>query len=122
MKIAIPVNQNNAEANVNNSFGRAPYFYVYNLETKTGEYIDNAGAVSTGGAGIKAAQSVVDSGAKVILTPRCGKNSGDILVAADIKLYQTKNDSVKENLAAYEANELAALDEFHAGHHGSGGK
>ena len=46
------------------SFGRAPYYLIYDTEKDEATFIDNSAATSTGGAGIKAAQVIVDSGAK----------------------------------------------------------
>ena len=75
MKIAVPVDENNIETGVCISFGRAPYFLVYDTETKGAELIENTAAQSPGGAGIKAAQMIVNSKAEVLLTPRCGQNA-----------------------------------------------
>jgi predicted Fe-Mo cluster-binding NifX family protein len=52
MKIAIPVDEKSLESNVCVSFGRAPYFLIYDTETKESIFLDNGAAASTGGAGI----------------------------------------------------------------------
>ena len=57
MKIAIPVDEKSLESNVCVSFGRAPYYLIYDTETKESVFLDNSAAASTGGAGIKAAQN-----------------------------------------------------------------
>ncbi len=120
MKIAIPVDEKNLESNVCVSFGRAPYFLVYDVETKESVFIDNSAASSKGGAGIKAAQTIVDNKADVLLTPRCGQNAADVIKSANIKIYKTIAGSVKDNIDAFTANKLSLLDEFHAGFHGHG--
>ena len=66
MKIAIPVDEKTLESNVCVSFGRTPYFLIYDVETKESIFIDNSAAASTGGAGIKAAQIIVDNKADVL--------------------------------------------------------
>ena len=71
MKIAIPVDEKSMGTNVCVSFGRTPYFLIYDTESKESSFINNSAASSSGGAGIKAAQTVVDSKADVLLTPRC---------------------------------------------------
>lgn len=63
MKIAIPAEETTMESKVSQSFGRTYYFVVVDSETLEFEVIDNQGVSSQGGAGIKAAQAVVDSGA-----------------------------------------------------------
>ena len=121
MKIAIPVDEKTLESNVGTSFGRSPYFLIYDSETKDCEFITNTAAASTGGAGIKAAQIIVDSQADALLTPRCGQNAADVFKSAGIKIYQTTSGSAKENFAAFIDGELPLLDEIHAGFHGHGG-
>ena len=119
MRIAIPTDGNQMETTVCPSFGRTPFYALYDTETKTFEFMDNSAASSTGGAGIKAAQSLVDAGVEVLLTPRCGENAADVLKAAGVKMFKTSGTSVSENLKAYEENRLEPLSEIHPGfHHG----
>ncbi len=122
MKIAIPVDEKNMETNVCISFGRTPYFLIYDTDTKEGIFLDNSAAESTGGAGIKAAQEIVDNKADVLLTPRCGENSVNVLKAADIKIFKTEAVSAKDNIDAFIAGKLPLLNEVHAGFHGHGEK
>jgi predicted Fe-Mo cluster-binding NifX family protein len=121
MKIAIPVDEKTMESRVCASFGRAPYFLIYDTEAKESRFIDNSAAASTGGAGIKAAQTIVDSEAEFLLTPRCGQNAADVLQAADIKIYKSTSGSVKDNVDALVDGKLSLLDEIHAGFHRHGG-
>lgn len=121
MKIVIPVDEKSLESNVCISFGRTPYFLIYDIDTKESVFIDNTAAASTGGAGIKAAQMIVDNKANVLLTPRLGENAAEVLKAAEIKLYKTVTDSVKDNIDAFIAGKLPLLDKIHPGFHGRGG-
>jgi predicted Fe-Mo cluster-binding NifX family protein len=68
MKIAIPLEEKTLDTSVCASFGRAPFFLFYDTETKESIFVDNSAATSTGGAGIKAAQIIVDNEASVIDT------------------------------------------------------
>ena len=121
MKIAIPVDEKTLESNVCVSFGRTPYFLIYDVETKESIFIDNSAAASTGGAGIKAAQIIVDNKVNALLTPRLGENAADVLKPAEIKIYKTTTGSAKDNIDAFIAGKLSLLDEIHAGFHGRGG-
>ena len=121
MKIAIPADEKNMGTNVCASFGRTPWFLIYDDETKEYTFLDNSAASESGGAGIKAAQAVVDNKADVLLTPRCGENAANVLKAANIKIFKTNSISAKENLEAFAACELTLLDEIHGGFHGHGG-
>ena len=121
MKIAIAVDEKTLESNVCASFGRTPYFLIHDIETKESAFIDNSAAASTGGAGIKAAQTIVDNKANVLLTPRCGENAADVLKSADIKIFKTTSASAKGNIDDFIDGRLSLLDEIHAGFHRHGG-
>jgi predicted Fe-Mo cluster-binding NifX family protein len=119
MKIAIPTDSKQTDTTVCPSFGRTPFYALYDTETKAFDFMDNGAMASTGGAGIKAAQSLVDAGIEVLLTPRCGENAADVLNAAGIKIFKTAGTSVPENIKAYQENRLEPLTDVHPGfHHG----
>lgn len=120
MKIAIPVDTKNMDTSVCISFGRTPYFMFYNTETKKAEFYDNGANSAQGGAGIKAAQAIVDANCQALLTIRCGENAAEVLKGNDIKIYKTQYPSAKENLEAFEKGTLTVLDEIHAGFHNHG--
>lgn len=122
MKIAIPVDDVSMDTNICISFGRAPYFMIYDTESKNATFLDNSAAASQGGAGIKAAQIIVDSGAEALLTPRCGENAADVFRAANIRIYQTNGIMLKHNLIAFENGDLEVLSDIHPGFHNHGGK
>ncbi|MFA7534304.1 MAG: NifB/NifX family molybdenum-iron cluster-binding protein, partial [Tissierellaceae bacterium] len=98
MKIAMPVGKKDIATNVGTSFGRSPYFLVYDTETKESEFIENNAAMSSGGAGVKAAQTVIDSDAAVLLTPQCGENAANTLKSANIEIYKTTSKSIMESI------------------------
>lgn len=122
MKIAIPVDNKNLESSVCISFGRAPYFLIYDTQTKESNFVDNSAAASQGGAGIKAAQLIVDQKVEVLLTPRCGENAAEVINAANIKIYKTGSGSVEDNVYEFSQGKLSLLQEIHSGFHGHGGK
>ena len=57
MRIAVPVEENEKE--ICPSFGRTPLFYIFDTETNSGTLIENDAMNAPGGAGIKAAQTVM---------------------------------------------------------------
>lgn len=118
MRIAIPINEMRMESEVCVSFGRAPYFLVYDTQSDVSNFFENPGAASQGGAGIKAAQAIVDAMAETLLTVRCGENSAKVFQGAGIKVYKTTKGSAKENIEALQKGELAPLTHFHGGFHG----
>lgn len=122
MKIAMPVNGKSMDKGICPSFGRAPYFLIYDTKTEEGLFIDNSAASSQGGAGIKAAQLVVDNGADVLITPRCGENAASVINAGKVKIYRSTDGSIEDNLNALKEDKLSILDEIRAGFHNHGGR
>ncbi|MGO1368331.1 MAG: NifB/NifX family molybdenum-iron cluster-binding protein [Senegalia sp. (in: firmicutes)] len=121
MKIGIPVSEKTIEGYVNNTFGRTNYFLIYDTQSQSSNFVNNTAASSQGGAGIKAAQILVDENIDCLLTPRCGKNAAEVLENADIKLYKSNSSTIKENIDALKEDKLYELNEIHAGFHGSRG-
>ncbi len=123
MKIAIPVLDGAlANTNISPSFGRAPFFLLFDTETEEKQVITNSTATaSQGGAGIIAAQLIVDQGAEALLTPRCGKNAAEVITAAGVKIYKTVSDDIQESIQAFNAGELKELENIHPGFHHHGG-
>ncbi|MPW25636.1 dinitrogenase iron-molybdenum cofactor biosynthesis protein [Alkalibaculum sp. M08DMB] len=122
MKLAIPVEDKTMESSVCISFGRTPYFLIYDTDTKESFFLVNSAASSQGGAGIKAAQTVVDTKVEALLTPRCGENAAVVIKAANIKIYKTIKDSIESSINTFIEGKLSLLDEIHPGFHGHGGK
>lgn len=122
MKIAVPVNEKNLESFVCESFGRTPYFYIYDQDTKKYDFIENKAAMSQGGAGIKAAQTIVDCNVDVLLTPRCGKNAAELMQGSNIKLFKTIHSSLVSNIDDFSLSKLPLLIEIHEGFHNHGEK
>jgi len=117
MKIAIPVNEKTLNSSVSAHFGRAPYFLIYDTETKESAFMDNAASTSRGGAGIKTAQVILDQQANALITPRLGDNAADVLEAAKIEIYKSIEGSAEDNINALLNKKLARLSEIHPGLH-----
>lgn len=121
MKIAIPVEDKSMETRICVSFGRTPFFLIYDTVSQDSVFLENSAATSQGGAGIKAAQTIADNQVGALLTPRCGENAAEVLKAAKIKLYKTINDSLQDNINAFNEEKLSLLEDIHPGFHGQGG-
>lgn len=119
MIIAIPVDNKRLDSSVCISFGRTPYFMFYNTETKVESYFDNSAFNAQGGAGIKAAQKIVDEGTNVLITIRCGENAAEVL-NENVKIYKSIQGNAKKNIDAFLNGQLSPLTEIHAGFHNHG--
>lgn len=115
MRIAIPVDKKSDCKKVSISFGRAAYFLIYDLDKEKISYMENPGFTCQQGAGVKAAQFILDTGIQALLSPRCGKNAMEILELAGIKVYKTESLDVKENIDLYKNSKLATIDDLESG-------
>lgn len=122
MKIVLPVEDRSIDANVSTHFGRTQYYLAYDDTTREYDIVENTASTSQGGAGIKAAQTVVDLGAEVLITPRLGENAAEVLRAAGIRLYASVEGTAFTNISRMMKGELETLEEVHPGFHGHGEK
>jgi predicted Fe-Mo cluster-binding NifX family protein len=107
MKIVFTTSGNDLNAPVDRRFGRASRFLVYDLDHDTFEVIDNAQNLNAAqGAGIQAAQTVVDTGAKALVTGNCGPKAFRVLAAGGITIYNSTDASVDAALKAYRDGKL----------------
>lgn len=120
MKIALPVNDKDIKSEICPSFGRTPIYLIYDTENKTSVFTENPAANSAGGAGIRAAQMLVDLSVKAIIAPRCGENAAKVLADADIVSYRNIAGTAEDNIKAYENNRLELLTDIHPGFHNHG--
>lgn len=121
MKVAVPVESKSLQVPVCPSFGRTPLFALYDTETGNDEFLDNSAAASQGGAGIKAAQTLLDHGVEAVVTFRCGDNAAQVLNAAKVAIYKAQDGAAAENIEKFKRGALSTLSEIHPGFHNHGG-
>lgn len=114
MKIAIPLDENKQDICI--VLARAPYFLFQ--EDGKDTIVENPASQAYGGAGIQAAQFLVDNGVNILITVRCGQNAADVFKAAGMKIYKSANKAAADDLTALEEGKLCELTEFHGGFHG----
>lgn len=121
MKIAVPAETPNLNNPVCPSFGRTPYFVLYDTDNGKYDFLDNSAAASQGGAGIKTAQMLVDLDAKVLITHRCGENAAEVLNSADIEIFKARAGTIQDNITGYNDGKLSVLIDIHPGLNDHGG-
>ena len=109
MKIAISSQGEDLEAIVDPRFGRCAYFIIYDTETKETEVLSNPALDAMGGAGIQAAQVIVDKGVEVVITGNVGPNAFQTLNQAKIKIFGGASGIIKNSLKKFENGELNEL-------------
>ena len=111
MRIAFTTSGNGMDAPIDERFGRAARFLVYDLDNETFELFENEQNLNAvQGAGIQSAQIVVRAGAGALVTGHCGPKAFRVLSAAGVKVYTTSTASISEALQKYLMGSLAASD------------
>ncbi len=106
MKIAISSFGKNLDAQIDPRFGRCQYFIFVEPETMEFEACENEGWMASGGAGVQAAQFIVQKGAKALITGNLGPNAASALSASGIKVYLVSGGTIKEVAEAYKSGTL----------------
>ena len=110
MKIVISSTGEDLNAQVDPRFGRCQYFLIVDTDTMNYKSISNESAISSGGAGIQAAQNVAKTGAEVVLTGNMGPKAFQTLSAAEIKVFTGANGTIKEVIDKYKKGELKQIE------------
>jgi predicted Fe-Mo cluster-binding NifX family protein len=107
MKIAIPAVDRQPAAAIDARFGRAPWFLVYDTDTKAWDAVENAQNLqAVQGAGIQSSETLVRHGVNVLLAPHCGPKAFRVLQAAGVTVYLGANGTAAEALTAYQDGNL----------------
>ncbi|GEM_PF-846697 len=108
MRIAMPVEFTSpSPANeVAENFARAQTFVICETESEKCEIVKNSAQNTTSGAGVKAAQIIIDQDADAVIARRIGENAFDIFKEAHLPVYKAEYVTVEENLAAFSRETL----------------
>ena len=124
MKIAVSSQGEHLDAPASPVFGRCPTYLFVEPETMDFEAIPNPAMNQAGGAGIQAAQFVVNQGAEAVLSGNLGPNAYDVLQAAGVPGFLVSEGTVRQAVEAYKAGQLRPMGgpnvAAHAGMRGGG--
>ena len=111
MKIAISSTIQKLDGQIDEVFGRCPYFIIVEIEDgkieKT-ESLKNETTDQTSGAGISSAQLVADKKVEAVITGNVGPRAFDVLNQFGIKVYAGKG-SIKEAIQHFISGELEEI-------------
>ncbi len=94
MKTVITSTGNNAKSNFDLRFGRAAWFCVLDEETKKSTFYRNEQADATGGAGVKAAEKMVELGVSKVVSGDFGPKAKDLLEKFNIQMVIIQDDRI----------------------------
>ncbi len=119
MKIVVSATGPGLDAEMSPIFGRCPYYVYVDSETLLAESVVNASQNAPGGAGIQAAQTVVESGAEAVISGNIGPNALDVLEAAGLALHVAHGGTVRQVVESLREGRLStpgsATVDAHAG-------
>ena len=101
MRIVVSSQGENLDAGTSPVFGRCPTYLFVDTETMAFEAVTNPAMNQGGGAGIQAAQFVVNQGAEAVLSGNLGPNAFDVLQAAGVPGYLIVEGTVSQAVEAY---------------------
>ena len=101
MTIAFAISGEDLDSPIDDRFGRAPNFLVYDTGSGTFEISPNEALGSGQGAGLKAAEFVIRSKVKAVVAGEFGPKANDMLSRADIRIYSVKSTTVRQALAQF---------------------
>jgi predicted Fe-Mo cluster-binding NifX family protein len=106
MKVAVSATGKDLNCQMDPRFGRCQYFVFVDPESMEFEAFENEGLMASGGAGVQAAQLVVQKGAKALITGNLGPNAASALSASGIKVYLVPGGTVKDVIASCKSGSL----------------
>jgi predicted Fe-Mo cluster-binding NifX family protein len=106
-KIAFTTSGQDLAAAMDSRFGRAANFLIYDLEQDSIQLVENRqGRDAAQGAGVQAAETVVQTGVDTLVTGHCGPKAFKVLDASGVAVYNCNAATVKEALDGLLAGSL----------------
>ena len=111
MKVAIGLEENSYESQVDRRFGRASFFILIDTESNDYEIIENEAKDEATGAGLKVVKNLMSLGVDEIIAGEIGAKAAVLIEEFDIPTYKLGElKSVDEVLKNYKENKLEKFD------------
>ena len=112
MKITVSAKGKSLSSPVDPRFGRCYGFVLFNTDTGNADYLDNSTHRELQqGAGIGAAQMIVEAGTQVLITGQLGPKAAKVLGKSGVDVYACSTGTVEEAIGALEENRLKVLSD-----------
>lgn len=113
MKIAVCSQSNTVQSSVDSRFGRAAFFAVYDEDTNEWEFMENSQNLQAAqGAGVQAAQTIVDADADVLIAANIGPKAIAALNAAGVAVFAANAaKTIQQAVADYRAGQLTQIQQ-----------
>lgn len=105
MKVAISASNNSLKSKLEQRFGRAQWFLIYDTDSNNYEFVENTQQLNAPqGAGIQSAGTVSRASVSAVITGHIGPKAYKVLDKAGVTIYLTDTSTVED-----------AVDEFKQG-------
>ena len=105
MKIVVTANGAGLDAAASPVFGRCLTYVFVDTDTMQCESVENPAIGAAGGAGIQAAQFILEQGAQAVVTGNVGPNAFGVFQASGVEVYLFGGGTVREAVEAYKAGQ-----------------
>ena len=109
-KICVTSSGSTLDSMIDPRFGRCAYFIIADPETLDFEAVANEAAMTSGGAGIRAAQTVTSMNIEAVLTGSVGPNAFPALKEAGVRVLAGVSGTVRSAIESYNKNMLQELE------------
>jgi predicted Fe-Mo cluster-binding NifX family protein len=106
VKLAISAANPSLDAPIDPRFGRCQYFLIIDLNTLEFDTVPNTSKDAMSGAGISAAQTLVNRDVQTVITGRVGPNASDVLASAGIEILTGASGTIRETLEQFTNGQL----------------
>jgi predicted Fe-Mo cluster-binding NifX family protein len=117
VKVVIASQDGNLDSEVSSHFGRAAYFIFADTTTEDHAIEPNPAVNQSGGAGIRAAEFVVNRGASAVVAGDVGPNAYKVFSAAGVTCYAVSGITARSCLEDLRHGRLKALRSASAAAH-----
>ncbi|MFO7784567.1 MAG: NifB/NifX family molybdenum-iron cluster-binding protein [Thermodesulfobacteriota bacterium] len=112
MRVAVTSMGNDLSGEVEQRFGRAPWFLLVDPETMEFEAVENTQSTNLPqGAGIQAAENISRHNPAVVLTGNCGPKAFKVLQAAGIGVVVGVKGKIEDAVRAYARGDYQSAGE-----------
>jgi predicted Fe-Mo cluster-binding NifX family protein len=119
LKVCLSSTADNLDGQLDPRFGRCAYLLIVDTDTLQFEAISNTASAATGGAGIQAAQTIINKKVKAVITGNIGPNAFKALSAAGIEVLIVAPEKIRDIIEKFQSGKLkntaAPTVEGHAG-------
>lgn len=117
MKVIVSSTGRDMDSHVSQVFGRAEYYILADTEDLSHEPLENPATGQSSGAGVMAAQFVLEQSPQALISANIGPNAFQMLSAGSVECFAAPEGTVKEAVEAFARGELTSLSSPNARSH-----